>query len=152
GQVAADASGNVFAASAAGTTLTVDRYGAGLAPSWTASWSVPAGSTAAAIAAAPDGGVLASAVAAADHAAPVPRFTAAGAFVSQLAVTGDALVLDGDRPIVAWRDGGTLRVTRYDAGGATLWADAFIGDAQISAMTVDPGHGVVLGGELFTAM
>lgn len=152
GQVAADASGNVFAASVAGTTLTVDRYDAGLAPSWTASWSVPAGSTAAAISAAPDGCVLASAIAPADHAVTVTRFSAAGAFVSQLAVTGDALTIDGDQPIVAWRDGGTLRVTRYDAGGATVWAAAFSGDAQISAMTVDPGHNVVFGGELFTAM
>jgi len=152
GQLTADASGNVFAASVAGATLTVDRYDASLAPVWSASWTVPAGSSAGPISVAHDGSVVASAVSPADHAVTVTRFTGDGAFASQLAVTGDTLAIDGDQPIVVWYDRGTLRITRYDAGGATVWADAFTGQAGISAMAVDPGHNLVFGGELFTAM
>lgn len=152
GQVTADATGNVFAASVAGTTLTVDKYDPNLAPLWTASWSAPAGSTAAAISVVHDGSVVASAISAAAHTVTVTRFSAAGVFTSQIAVAGDALAIDGDEPIVLSRDGSALRIARYDARGATVWADAFTGQAGISAMTVDPDHNLVFGGELFTAM
>jgi hypothetical protein len=152
GRIAADASGNVFAASITGTALTVDKYDANLAPVWTASWTVLAGSSAGAIAVAPDGGVLASAISPADHMVMVTRFTAAGTFTTQLAATGDAVTIDGDQPIVAWYDGSTLRIRRFDASGATVWAKEFAGQAGITAMTVDPDHNLVFGGELFTAM
>jgi hypothetical protein len=152
GQIAADASGNVFAASVNGTALTVDKYDANLAPVWTASWTVMAGSSPGAIAALPDGGVLASAISPADHLVLVTRFTAAGTFTTQLAVSGDAVTLDDDQPIVAWYDAGTLRIRRFHASGATVWAKEFTGQAGITAMTVDADHNLVFGGELFTAM
>jgi hypothetical protein len=152
GQLAVDAAGNVFASSVAGTVLTVDKYDASLAPVWTATWSVPQGSAAGAVSADPSGGVLASALSAVDHLVTVTRFSAGGEFVSQLGAAGEAVAIDRDQPIVAWSDGDTLRITRYEASGPTVWSDAFAGRAGISAMTVDPGHNVVFGGELFTAM
>lgn len=152
GQLAADAAGNLFASGVAGTTLTVDKYDPSFAPIWSARWDVPAGSVAGVVSAAPDGGVLASARSAADHQITVTRFTASGGFASQMAVSGDALAIDGLEPIVAWSDGKTLRITRYELSGQTVWAGAFTGQAGISAMTVDPSHNLVFGGELFTAM
>jgi hypothetical protein len=66
--------------------------------------------------------------------------------------SGEDVTLDGDQPIVAWSEGGTLRITRFDAGGAVVWTRAFAGQAQITAMAVDPSHDVLFGGELVTVM
>lgn len=80
------------------------------------------------------------------------RLGATGQLLSQFTASGEAIVLDGGEPIVAWNDAGTLRVTRFTATGATRWARAFTGRAEITAMAVTPDHTVVFGGELQTVI
>jgi hypothetical protein len=152
GELAVDVLGNVFAASVAGNTLTIDKYDASFAHRWTATQTVLADTAIRSLATDPTGAVLVGMVTPQDGSVTVSRFTAGGAFASQLAVSGHHVVLDGDQPIIAWNDSGTLRITRFQATGATVWARAFAGEAGITAMAVDPSHNLVFGGELFTAM
>lgn len=152
GELASDVLGNVFIASITDNTLTVDKYTAGFTPRWTATGTVLAGATINAIAADPSGAVLIGVVTPQDGTVTVFRFTAGGAFASLFSTSGSAIALDGDRPVIAWNDRGTLRITRYAPGGATLWTRGFVGAARITAITVDPNHNVVFGGDLTTAI
>ena len=152
GELATDVLGNLFIASVAGTTLTVDKYDPGFTALWTATGTVLAGTRITAMAADPTGAVLIGLVTGQAGSVTAFRFTAGGAFASQLSVSGSAITLDGDQPIVAWNDGGTLRITRFAATGATLWSRAFTGTAIITAMAADPDHDVLFGGQLGVAM
>jgi hypothetical protein len=152
GQLGADPAGHGFIASVAGTTLAVAKVDPSLALQWEATRTVPAGSAIGAVGSDASGALLVAMTALQTRSATVTRFTAGGAFASELSVSGDAATLDGDQPIVAWNDSGTLRITRFDASGAMVWTRGFAGQAGISAMTVDPDHNLVFGGELFTAM
>lgn len=152
GKLAVDVLGNVFVASVAGNTVTVDQYEPSFAHRWTATRTVLAGTRIDALACDPTGAVLVGMVTPQDASVTVSRFTAGGAFASQLSGTGNAVALDGDQAIVAWNDSGTLRLTRFQAAGPIVWARAFAGQASITAMTVDPDHNLVFGGELLTAM
>ncbi|TMQ22929.1 MAG: hypothetical protein E6J90_11675 [Deltaproteobacteria bacterium] len=151
GELGADAAGNVFVASIAGTMLTVAKYDPGLALQWQATRTVPAGTGVGMVASDASGGVAVR-TGAQDRTVRVTRFTAGGVFASELSVAGDAATLDGDQAIVAWNDSGALRITRYAATGATVWTRSFAGQANVTAMTVDPDHNLLFGGELFTAM
>src|SRR5262249_13811902 len=126
-------------------------YDARFALLWTAAASLPPGSVGAAPFAAADGSITVG-TSTPDHQLTFTRFTGAGVCASQRAVPGDAFTVDGDQPIVAWSDGDTLRITRFDAAGAAVWADGFAGRAAITAMAIDPDHALVFGGQLFTAM
>jgi hypothetical protein len=152
GALAVDLIGNVFIASVADTTLSVDKYDPSFGARCHVTLPVLAGATITAMASDPTGAVLVGVVTRQDGRVTVTRFTAGCAFASQLAVSGEAVVIDGGQPIVAWNDSGTLRITRYTASGATVWARAFAGTAAITAMAVDPSHQVLFGGELYTAM
>ncbi|HEY0481857.1 MAG TPA: hypothetical protein VGD37_30270 [Kofleriaceae bacterium] len=152
GALAADPAGNLFVARVAGATLTVESYDPGFAPRWTAMPSVPAGSTIAAIESDPAGGVRVATISRQDGTVQVTQLTAGGGLGAQRAVPGEAVALDGAQPIVAWNDAGTLRITRFDPTGAAVWSRAFAGQASITAIAVDPGHDVVFGGELVTAI
>jgi hypothetical protein len=113
---------------------------------------VLAGASIQSVATDPTGAVLIGLVTSQEQRVTVFRFTAGGAFASLWSVSGEDVTLDGDQPIVAWSEGGTLRITRFDAGGAVVWTRAFAGQAQITAMAVDPSHDVLFGGELVTVM
>lgn len=152
GKPGVDALGQVFVASISGDTLTVDKYDPGFAPLWTATRTVLAGTAIGAIAADPTGAVLIGMVTPQDTTVTVSRFTAGGAFETERSVTGNRVLLDGDQPIVAWSDGGTLRITRFQSTGAIAWARAFTGRADLTAMAVDPSHDLVFGGALVTAI
>jgi hypothetical protein len=152
GQLATDVLGNIFIASIDGNTLAVDKYDPSFAPRWQATGTVLAGSTVTAMSTDPTGAVLIGVVTPQDGSVTVFRFTAGGAAAAQLNASGHALTIDGDQPIVAWNDGSTLRITRFDATGTVVWDRAFTGNAQITAMTFDPGHAVLFGGELLTAI
>lgn len=79
------------------------------------------------------------------------RFTADGTFASTLEVPGEAITLDGDQALVAWEHDDTLQISQFDiATGATVWTRAFDGRAGVTAMTTDPAHNVLFGGELST--
>lgn len=152
GQLATDVLGNIFIASVDGNTLAVDKYDPSFAPRWHATGTVLAGSTVTAMSTDPTGAVLIGVVTPQDTSITVFRFTAGGAAGSQLIAPGEALTIDGDQPIVAWNDGPTLRITRFDATGTVVWGRAFTGNARITAMAFDPGHAVLFGGELDTAI
>lgn len=156
GELAIDGDGNVFIASltggtTGGTTLAVNKYGPGFVALWSAAATVLDGSTIAAMTTDADGDVLVGTVAPGPSVS-VSRFTAAGALATQLNAPGEAVTIDGDQPIIAWNDGATLRITRNAATGATVWQRSFAGNARITAMTTDPGHAVVFGGELLSAI
>jgi len=152
GELAVDAAGNVFVASVAGTTLTVDKYDPSFGSRCEVTQPVLDGSTIKAMTSDPTGGVVVGLATLVNRQVTVARFTAACAFTSQQVVSGDSVAIDGAQPIVAWNDSGTLRITRFDATGAVVWARAFTGSAGITAMAVDPNHQVLFGGELFAAM
>jgi hypothetical protein len=152
GELATDVLGNLFIASVAGDTLTVDKYDPTFTALWRATGTVPAGSRITAMAADPTCAVLIGLVTVQEGTVTVSRFTADGAFASQLVASGSAVTLDGDQPIVAWNDSGTLRITRFETTGATIWSRAFTGNAIITAMAADPDHDVLFGGQLGTAM
>jgi hypothetical protein len=151
GELATDVLGNRFIASVTGNTLTVDKYDPSFVPRWSATGTVLAGATITAMTADPTGAVLIGLVTPQEGTVTVFRFSAGGAFESQLFTSGSALTIDGDQPIVAWNDSGTLRITRFgsDVPG---WSRAFTGQANITAMAVDPNHNVLFGGELDTPM
>lgn len=148
GQLAADAAGDPFIARIDGTTLEVDAYDPSFAPRWHATAAVPAGSAVAAMASDAAGAVRIGVVTAQSATVTVFPFAADGNASSPRVTSGDALTIDGDQPVVAWNDGATLRLTRYDATGAVVWARAFTGNAQITAMAAAPGHALVFGGAL----
>lgn len=153
GELAVDALGNAFVASIASTTstvatLSVRKYDPGLALLWTASATLIAGSQIQAVASDAGGDVLVGAAAPADGSVTVTRFTAGGAFASELSVPGNAVGVDGDQALVAWNDSGTLRITRYNLDGAVVWSRGFTGRAEITQITADPNHAVLFGGEL----
>lgn len=152
GELAVDAAGNVFVASVAGTTLTIDKYDPSFGSRCQATQPVLDGAAINAMASDPTGGVAVGLATLASRQVTVAHFTAACAFTSQQVVGGEAVAIDGDQPIVAWNDSGTLRITRFTASGAVVWARAFTGSAGITAMAVDPSHQLLFGGELFTAM
>lgn len=152
GELAVDVLGNIFIASVTGNTLTVDKYDPSFVARWRATGTVLAGATITAMTADPTGAVLIGLVTPQEGTITVFRFTAGGAFASQLSASGSALTIDVDQPIVAWNDNGTLRITRFAADGAPGWSRAFTGQASIKAMAVDPNHNVLFGGELGTAM
>jgi hypothetical protein len=152
GELAVDVAGNVFVASVDGTTLTVDKYDASFGFRCRATRPVLAGATIKAMASDAGGAVMIGVVTLLDGTVTVDRFTAGCVLASQLSVNGGAVTLDGNQPIVAWNDSGTLRITRFTASGAIVWARAFAGSAAITAMAVDPNHQVLFGGELFSAM
>jgi len=152
GELAVDAAGNTFVASVAGTTLTIDKYDPSFGARCQATQPVLDGSTIQAMTSDPTGGVVVGLATLVNRQVTVAHFTATCGFTSQQVVGGEAVALDGDQPIVAWNDSGTLRITRFDATGAVVWARAFTGSAGITAMAVDPTHHVLFGGELFTAM
>jgi hypothetical protein len=152
GQLATDVLGNIFIASIDGNTLAVDKYDPSFAPRWQATGTVLAGSTVTAMSTDPTGAVLIGVVTPQDGSVTVFRFTAGGAAAAQLNASGHALTIDGDQPIVARNDGSTFHITRFDATGTVVWDRAFTGNAQITAMTFDPGHAVLFGGELLTAI
>lgn len=151
GELAVDAVGHVFVARVEGTTLTVDKYDLSFAPRCRATQPVLAGSTIQAISGDPSGAVVVGLATLPGGRVTVARFTAGCALASQLWVSGEAVAIDGDQPIVAWNDRGTVRITRFAASGAIVWTQAFAGSAAITAMAVDPSHQVLFGGELFTA-
>lgn len=152
GELAVDVLGNVFVASVADTMLTVDKYEPGFGPRCQATRPVLAGATIQAITTDPTGAVLVGLTTLQDGRVTVERFTAGCSFASELSVPGEAVAIDGDQPIVAWNDNGTLRITRFTGTGSVVWTRAFVGNARITAMTVDPDHEVLFGGELYTAM
>jgi len=152
GQLAADAAGDPFIASIDGTTLAVDAYDPGFAPRWHATAAVPADSAIAAMATDATGAVRIGVVTPQSTTVTVIRFAADGGAPAQLVTSGEALTIDGDQPVVAWNDGATLRLTRFDATGAVVWARAFTGNARITAMASGPGHAVLFGGELQTSI
>lgn len=146
GELAADAAGNVIVASAAGGALTVDKYDAAFAPLWHGSVSVTTGATVGAVASEPGGGALVAV------GGEVVRLSAAGALVSRRAVAG-AVAFDGTDAVAAASDGAkAVTVTRTSSDGTVQWTRSFAGGAGVSAIAVGPDHGVVFGGELFTAM
>jgi len=152
GELAVDATGNVFVGSVAGTTLTIDEYDPSFGSRCQATQPILDGSTIKAMTSDPTGGVVVGLATLVNRQVTVAHFTAACALTSQQVVGGEAVAIDGDQPIVAWNDSGTLRITRFDATGAIVWARAFAGTAGITAMAVDPSHQVLFGGELFAAM
>lgn len=152
GELAVDVIGNVFVASVADTTLAVDKYDPSFGPLCQVTWPVLAGATIEAMTTDPAGAVLVGLTTLQDRQVTVDRFTADCSFSSELSVTGDAVTLDGEQPIVAWNDSGTLRITRFAGSGATVWTREFVGSARVTAMAVDPSHQVLFGGELYTAM
>jgi hypothetical protein len=152
GELAVDALGNVFIASIAGTTLTVDTYDQSFGSRWHTTETVLAGSTIQAMATDATGAVLIGFVTPGQKRVTVFRFTAGRACEVLLSIMGEYVTLDGDQPIVAWNEGGKLRIARFDATGKVVWARAFAGRAKITAMTVDSSHNVLFGGELETAM
>jgi hypothetical protein len=150
GELASDVLGNIFIASVSGNTLSVDKYDPSFAPRWTATATVLAGATITAMSTDPTGAVRIGLVTPQEGTITVFSFTAGGAFASQLSASGNAVTLDGDEPIVAWNNAGTLTITRFAATGATRFSRAFTGQATITAMAVDPDHDVLFGGELVT--
>jgi len=157
GELAVDALGDVFVASIANTTstiatLSVRKYDPGLAPLWTASVTLIAGSQIQMVATDAGGAVLVGAAAPADGSVTATRFTAGGAFAGELSAPGNAVGVDGDQALVAWNDSGTLRITRYTLDGAVVWSRGFTGRATITQITADPDHAVLFGGELIDSI
>jgi hypothetical protein len=148
GALAAAADGNIFIASVSGSVLSVDEYDPAFTPLSHATATVIAGSTISAVATDPSGAVQVGLIAP-DTNIDVFRF-AGGSEVSELSAPGIAVALDGDQPIIVWQDGATLRIRRLNAAAAFVWDRAFAGTARITAMTVDPNHNVLFGGQLQT--
>jgi hypothetical protein len=148
GELASDVLGNFFIAGVDGNTLSVDKYDPNLTPRWHATATVLAGATVKAISTDPTGAVLVGVVTPQDTSVSVFSFTAGGSLASQLSISGEAVTIDGDQPIVAWNDGATLRISRFTAGGTIVWSREFAGNATITAMTFDPSHDVLFGGAL----
>jgi hypothetical protein len=157
GELAVDALGDVFIATIANTTptvatLSVRKYDPDLAPLWTASASLLAGSQIQRVATDADGDVLVGTAASAHGSVTATRFTAGGAFASALSAPGDAVGIDGDQALVAWNDSGILRITRYNLDGGVVWSRGFTGRAAITQITADPHHAVLFGGELIDSI
>lgn len=150
GTIAADATGNVFVAGVADTTLTIDKYDPGLALRWRTARAVPAGTAVRTIATDASGAVVIALAQPQDPNLAVLRFTADGAFASQASVHGGTVALDGDQPIVLWSEPGEVRIARFAATGEVVWSRSFAGRAELGVITVDPFHNVVFGGELVT--
>ena len=150
GAFAADSDGNVFIASVAGATLTVDKYDPGLAARWRTTRSVPTGTTVRAIATDACGAVVLALASPEVPDLTVLRFTGDGALASQASVHGGTVALDGDQAIVAWSEPGVVRIARFSATGDVVWSRSFAGRAGIAVIAVDPFHNVVFGGELAT--
>lgn len=152
GELAVDALGNVFIASLADTTLTVDTYDQSFGSRWQTTETVLAGSTIQAMATDATGAMLIGLVTPGQRRVTVLRFTAGGACEVLLSIMGEHVTLDGNQPIVAWNEGGRIRIARFAATGKLVWTRAFVGHARITAMTVDSSHNVLFGGELETAI
>lgn len=147
GQVAVDASGNVYAARLSGGALVLDTYGPSLALTSTTTYATT--STAVqGITAAPSGDILVGLATGAGN--TIVRFNGAGATTYD--IHGGTLAFDGDEAYVMWSETGRVRVARYSSTGATLWNKSFLGTATLQAITVDPAHRVVFGGELTTSI
>lgn len=151
GELASDGE-HIVIASAAGTTLTADQYD-NLAPRWHTTQTVLDGGQIRAIAVDPSGATR-IAVAAPSQQIMVVSYDPGGSVAQTLSATGDAVAFDGDQVLLGWNDTATstVRITRLTSFGMVVWTRAFAGSAQISAITADPGHAVVFGGEMFTAM
>lgn len=150
GELAADAAGNVIIAQEASEGVFVDKYSASFAPIWQDAVPVPDGSVVKSVVVDQAGAVHIGLVSRRLGVATALHLGATGSLVAQQTVSGDAIVLDGGQPIVAWNDAGTLRITRYSAAGATVWTRAFTGRAELTAMATSPDHAVIFGGELQT--
>ena len=149
GRVAADALGNADIASIASGTLTVEQYAPPLALRWSTSVAVGTSNAIRAFTGLPDGSAAVAVGAFSDPpAVQVLRFGPDGAAGSAITLPGAAVVIDGVRTLTAWNDQGTLRIAAYAADGTVIWARAFTGRANITAMAVEPGHALVFGGEL----
>lgn len=150
GAMASDAAGNAFIAWSDDTgALTVQRYAPGLVAAGRASAHL---STTAAIAGmAIDGqGRLWIGIAqptSLQHGIEVWSY-ASDTLELGYTAPGRAVAFDGDQAIVVASDGAALQVTRFSSGGTALWTREFTGGADVSALTVDPQHNLVLGGFL----
>jgi hypothetical protein len=147
GQVAVDASGNVYLARITGNDLVVDAYTPGLALRWTRSFAAGAGHRALAIGA--DG---ASVVAAAGPGAGgvdlVKRWLADGT-ESTVATgpVGDAIAIGSAGYAIGSAVNGTVSVARWSFGRATPdWQRSWPGKAHIDALAVTPSGGVAFAG------
>ncbi|HEX4423529.1 MAG TPA: hypothetical protein VH165_36720 [Kofleriaceae bacterium] len=149
GELAVDASGNISVARVTGTTLAVDQYTSAFAARWHTTQSVPANSAIVAITV-DSAGITRVGLVGNGTQMTIASFSPAGVAAAALALTGQWLAFDGNQPIVAYADGTTLHITRYTVAGAAVWADAFTGNAGVSAMAIDPSHAVIFGGQLFT--
>jgi len=149
GEITTDALGNIFVVNiTGGFTLTVDKFAPDFAPLWRATQAVPGSGPIQEITTDSTGAVI---VGIANGNATAFRFTADGTLASTLEVPGEAISFDGDQVFVAWQHDDTLQITQFDiATGATVWTRAFDGRAQVTAMTTDPAHNVLFGGELIT--
>jgi hypothetical protein len=151
GELAADAQGNVFVVRVGDGQLIFHAYDPSFAPRWTATQPVPPGVVIRAVSVAACGDVLAAVTLAQDPDVTVFRAAADGSVTSQT-VHGGLVTLDGDQPIIAWSDNDTIRIARFTATGQTVWSRGFAGRADLTALTVDPDHNVLFGGELQTAI
>jgi len=131
-------------AGALGSTLIVDQYGPGLAWRGQANIEVGAGATVQAIARTEADVIVALAQGGST------KLVQVGTAATRV-VQGGRVVLDGDEAIVVWSEPDAIRVARFSATGAKVWSRSFVGRADLTALTVDPAHRVVFGGELLTA-
>jgi hypothetical protein len=154
GELAVDALGNVFVASINRTTstfstLTVRKYDPSFAFLWTSSVTLTANSQIQRAITDAGGDVLVGSAAPSDGSVTATRFAANGAFVGELSAPGTAVGFDGDQPLVASSEPGTVRITRYNLDGSVVWTRTFNGRASITHIMSDPNHAVLFGGELF---
>jgi hypothetical protein len=149
GELASDAAGNVFIARVAGTTLTIDKYDPRLVLRWTATRTVLAGARIVAIASDPTGAINIAHTVPEEGSAAVVRWTADGAFASQISIPDGITALDG-REAVLVQSTSPLQITRFTATGQVKWTRSFEGGADVDALVADPLHNVVLGGMLRT--
>lgn len=137
-------------AAVTGTNLAITAYDRGRT-AWSASAPVEAGTNVVAMAVAADSSLRVVRWRTFDKLV-LDRFSSAGERVAQLDLAGDIAAFDGDDIVVGWNDTATttIRVTRYGPDGTALAHREFAGSASITALAIDPAHGVVFGGELFT--
>lgn len=156
GDLAVDAVGNVFVATVDRTTstfstVTVRKYDPGFAFLWRSSVTLAANSQIQRVITDAGGDVLVGTVTFSDG-VTATRFAADGALVGQLSVPGTAVGFDGDQPLVASSEPGTVRITRYNLDGSVVWTRTFSGRAAITHIMSDPNHAVLFGGELIDSI